>query len=571
MKILLIYPYWLEKRADIKDVIVPPIGIYYVGAVLKENHYDVEILNWCRINETPEEIEKTLLDKKPDVIGFSILQANRWGGIEIAGIAKRINPKVKIVFGGITPTFLWEHFLTHFPEIDYVVIGEGEYPFLNLVKCLENDSELQIENIRGIAFRKNGKILRTAPAGPIRHLDALPVPAKYFVYDHLSLTRGCPGKCNFCGSPKFWGPKVRFHSVKYFIDEIERLYKKGVNFFYFSDDTFSVDKQRVIDICNTILKKGLKITWVAISRVNYMSEDILYWMRKAGCIQISFGVESGSKKIRNLLNKKISTAEIENAFSLTLKYGILPRAYFIYGCPQETSDTIQETLKLIRKIKPLVIHFFVLSLFPGTALYEGFKEKEGLTDDIWLNKIEDIKYYETDPKLSREAVLTFGKTLRSRYHKLIPEIVDAIELIDDKEFYPLHADFCSRLGMTFDHGDYAKNDAIRDKDRIAEKLYLKALTYHPHPSAYLGLGILHQKKGAYHESIDILSQGIQYFPDNEPLNICLGVSHMNLGDFRSALSFFLKFQHSKQTLEWITHCYRALNDKNGLNPEKKGL
>jgi len=149
--------------------------------------------------------------------------------------------------------------------------------------------------------------------------------------------------------------------------------------------------------------------------------------------------------------------------------------------------------------------------------------------------------------------------------------VDAIELIDDKEFYPLHADFCSRLGMTFDHGDYAKNDAIRDKDRIAEKLYLKALTYHPHPSAYLGLGILHQKKGAYHESIDILSQGIQYFPDNEPLNICLGVSHMNLGDFRSALSFFLKFQHSKQTLEWITHCYRALNDKNGLNPEKKGL
>jgi len=560
MKILLIYPYWLEKRADIQDVIVPPIGMYYVGSVLKEHHYDVEILNWCRINETPEDIEKILFEKKPDIVGFSVLQANRWGGIEIARIAKQILPKVKIVFGGVTPTFLWKHFLTHFPEIDFVVIGEGEYTFLNLVEFLENNQEHHVEDIQGIAFRKDGKVVRTAPAEPIHRIDALPVPAKYFEYRHLSLTRGCPGKCAFCGSPKFWGPKVRFHSVEYFIDELERLYKKGINFFYFSDDTFSVDKKRVIDICKKILEKRLNISWVAISRVNYMSEDILYWMRKAGCIQISYGVESGSKKIRSLLNKKITNDDIEKAFAMTSKYGILPRAYFIYGCPGETHRTIFETIDLIKKIKPLVIHFFVLSLFPGTRLYEEYKKKMKVTDDIWLNKIEDIKYYETDPKLSREEVLTFGKKLRSRYHELIPKIVDAIELVDNKEFYPLHADFCSRLGMTFDHGDYAKNDAIENKEKIAEKLYLKALTYHPHPSAYLGLGILNQKKSAYTESIEILSEGIQYFPDNEQLNMCLGVSYMNMGDFKTALWFFLKFQHSKQALELIVNCYRALND-----------
>ncbi|HSQ83474.1 MAG TPA: radical SAM protein [Desulfobacterales bacterium] len=560
MKILLIYPYWLENRTDIQDVIVPPIGLYYVGSVLKENHYDVEILNWSRINETPEDIEKILYEKKPDIIGFSVLQANRWGGIEIARIAKQIYPKVKIVFGGVTPTFLWEHFLTHFPEIDFVVIGEGEYTFLNLVKVLESKKENKIKNIRGIAFKKDGKAVRTASAEQIHHLDELPVPAKYFEYQHLSLTRGCPGKCRFCGSPKFWGPKVRFHSVDYFIDELERLYKKGINFFYFSDDTFSVDKKRVIEICKKILEKGINIKWVAISRVNYMNEDILYWMRKAGCIQISYGVESGSKKIRNLLNKKISNDDIEKAFAMTLKYGILPRAYFIYGCPGETRRTIQETIELIKKIKPLVIHFFVLSLFPGTRLYEDYKKKMKLTDDIWLNKIEDIKYFETDPKLSREDVLLFGKTLRTRYYELIPEIVDAIELIDNKEFYPFHADFCSRLGMTFDHGDYANNDAILGKERIAEKLYLKALKYHPHPSAYLGLGILNQKKNAYLESIKILSEGIQYFPDNEQLNICLGISHMNVGNFETALSFFLKFQHSKQALKLIISCYHAVND-----------
>ncbi len=571
MKILLIYPYWLEKRADIQDITVPPIGMYYIGAVLKENHYDVEILNWCRIDETPEEIEKQLLEKKPDIIGFSILQANRWSGIEIAGIAKKINPSVKIVFGGVAPTFLWKHFLTHFPQIDVVVMGEGEYTFLNLVKFFENNSKHHLNDICGIAYRKNNEIVRTAPAEPIHDLDALPVPAKYFEYQHLSLTRGCPGKCTFCGSPEFWGPKVRFHSVNYFVDELERLCQKGIRFFYFSDDTFSMDKERVIDICQKILEKRLDITWVAISRVNTMNENILYWMRKAGCIQISYGVESGSEKIRHFLNKRITSDKIEKAFAMTVNYGILPRAYFIYGCPGENSKTIQETLALIKRIKPLVIHFFILSLFPGTRLYEDYRNKMKITDDIWLNKIEDIKYFETDPDLSAEDVYSFGETLKTGYYELIPEIVDTMSLVDQEELYPLHADFCSRLGMTFDHGDYSHNDAIRGKEKIAEKLYIKALAYYPHPSAYLGLGILNQKKNAYDESIEILSEGLGYFPDNEPLNICLGVSHMNVGDFNAALSIFLKFQHSKQALELIVNCYRALNDSKNASLYHKKL
>ena len=560
MKILLIYPYWLEQRVNTEDVVVPPIGMYSVGAVLKENHYDVEILNWCRINETPERISEILLEKQPDVIGFSILQANRWGGIDIAKIAKQLHPEVKIVFGGVSPTFLWKHFLTHFPEIDYVVMGEGEYTFLHLIRCIEKKEYDHLGNIRGIAFKKHGKVVRTTPAEYIKDLDQLPIPATYFEYQHLSLTRGCPGNCTFCGSPKFWGRKVRFHSVDYFVEELELLYKKGINFFYFSDDTFSVNKKRVIQICKKILKKNLKISWNAISRVNYMNEDVLSWMRKAGCIQISYGIESGSEKIRGYLNKKITTHEIEKTFDTTLKYGILPRAYFIYGSPGETRKTIQESIDLIKKIKPLVIYSSVLSLFPGTALYSQYKKKSNLSEDIWLNRIEDIKYFETDAKLSRDAVISFGKTLRTAHYESLPEIVDAIELIDKKEFYPMHADFYSRLGMTFDHGDYAGNQDIKEKDNIAEKLYLKALTYHPDPRAYLGLGILNQKKRDYRESVQILSKGVEHFPGNEQLSLCLGISHMNLGNFETAVSFFLKFQHSKQCLGFIVACYHELKD-----------
>ena len=295
MKILLIYPYCLEDRLSDDDVKAPPIGVFYVGAMLRESGYDVEILNWYNINKFPEMIQQTLEDKIPDIIGFSVLHANRWGAIEIAQIAKRINPAMKIVFGGIGPTFLWKHFLTHFKEIDYCVLGEGEYAFLDLVKCIEKKDENALMNLKGIAFRQGDAIQKTERDLPIEPLDKLPNPAKYFTYQHVTATRGCPGKCTFCGSPQFWGQRVRFHSSDYFVDQLELLYNKGVHFFYFSDDTFMIKKERVIEICKNILKRRLTITWAAISRVDLVNEEILYWMRKAGCTQISYGVESGSE------------------------------------------------------------------------------------------------------------------------------------------------------------------------------------------------------------------------------------------------------------------------------------
>ncbi|MFC1828241.1 radical SAM protein [Thermodesulfobacteriota bacterium] len=571
MKILLIYPYWLEERLHTEDVVVVPIGVYYVASLLKENGYDTEILNWHNINETPHRIREILMEKNPDVIGFSILQANRWGGIEIARIAKDINPGVKIVFGGSSPTFLWEHFLTHFPEIDVVVVGEGEYPFLNLVKCIEKSDDLHLEDIDGIAFRKDGRIIKTREAEPIRNLDELPNPAKYFEYQHLSLTRGCTGKCKFCGSPKFWGTRVRSHSADYFIEQLELLYSKGVTFFYFSDDTFTFNKKIVIEICKRIIEKNLMITWVAISRVNFVSEEVVSWMRKAGCIQISYGVESGSEKIRKILNKKINTDQVEKAFAITALYGILPRAYFIYGNPGESPRTIRESIDLIRKIKPLVIHFFILSIFPGTALYSEYKKKLNVTDDIWLKRIEEIKYFETDPRLSREKVLAFGRELRSTYYAHLPAIVEEIHLVDREELFPLHSEFCSRLGMTFDQGDYSLIDAVKGKERISEKLYTKALTYYPNPRAYLGLGILKQKSGDYEASIDILSKGVASFQQDMHLNLCLGISYMNIGAFDKALSRLLPFQDSQETLGYIVNCYEAMGDVENASQFRKKL
>jgi len=571
MKIVIIYPYFLEARIHTEEIRVPPQGIFYVAALLKEHGFDVDILNWHDVHRTPERVTHILRTVNPDVIGFSVLHANRWGAIEIARVARKVNPNVQIVFGGIGATCLWEHFLTHFPEVDFVAIGEAEYSFLELVQALDSSDPSAIEHIAGIALRKDNRPHLNPCRTAVEEMDQLPHPAKYFTYQHLSMTRGCPGKCTFCGSPNFWGMAVRSHSPAYFVDELEMLFRKGVAFFHVSDDTFTLKKDRVIAVCREICDRGLDIQWAAISRVDCVDEEVLFWMRKAGCIQISYGVESGSEKIRRKLKKNFSTAQIEKAFALTIRYGILARAYFIYGCPAETDATIQASIDLMCRIRPLSVIFYILDIFPGTRLYEEYLKRAGGDDDIWLERIEDILYFETDPNLSEEQVLAYGKKLRDAFYETLPEFVERIELIDRDDMAALHADFLSRLAMTFDHGDYAAVAAIRGKADIAAKLYRRALDYAPDARSFLGLGISLQKQGNLIAAIDLVGQGLDHFPENEQLNVCQAINHMNSGAFEKALSHLLPFRQSIHNIPYIAECYRQMGDLTRADEIMHGL
>ena len=206
------------------------------------------------------------------------------------------------------------------------------------------------------------------------------------------------------------------------------------------------------------------------------------------------------------------------------------------------------------------IIFYMLDMFPGTALYSDFLEKTGATDDIWLKQMEDILYFETDPDMDQELILEFGQKLRTEYHRNLPEFVDAIDLIDKEDLFEMHADFLSRLGMTFSHGDYAMIDAIKEKGKLAERLFKRSLDYHPDHRAYLGLGIIKQENQAPEESVMVLSEGIERFPESAQLNTCLGITYLNLRQYDKALSCFLKFQDSQEAVYYIVQCYEALGD-----------
>jgi len=561
MKILLIYPRCLEPRSHelySEDVGVTPIGLYYLGALLKSRGHQVEILNWYQVEQTDRDIREILLEKKPDLAGFSIVNANRFGATDTAALVKEVLPGTVTVLGGIGATFLWEHLLNNFAQVDYVILGEGEFSLMQLVSRLESGDLDNLDDIKGLAFRREKDTVCTGLPEHIMDLDQLPSPAEHFTFQHLVSSRGCPSNCSFCGSPDFWGRKVRFHSPAYFVDMLQMLYAKGVNFFFFSDDTFTLKPERVIEICRLIINRGLQISWFAISRVNCVDQEMLIWMRRAGCIQISYGIESGSPRIRKELNKQISNQEIQTAFEQTVACGILARAYFIYGSPGETRGTIRESMDLMESIKPLSAVFYILEMFPGTALYRELKQKSALTDDFWLKKVEHIKYFETDPRMIPEMILEFGRLLRNCYYRTLPRAAREVKLKDQSELYPLHADFLSRLGMTFSHGDYAAIQEIPDKEKTAEFLFEKSLAWHPNERAYLGLGIIRQKQGRYQQSYQGLSQGMKHFPGSEHLSACQCVNCMNLGLFQEALEYTSRFPGSPQMQKFRQACSQAL-------------
>ncbi len=558
MKVAFINPYCLDERLIDYDIKVPPIGVYYLAAALIEAGYKCEIFNWFNMKGRFGQMERELKAFGPDYICISILHANRWGGIDISRLSKRILPDVPIIFGGPGATFLWQHLLKNFSEVDFIIYGEGEKSLIELINYLNDKNEKDLSSIKGIAYRKNGTPVLNDTMPLVENLDELPDPAKYFSFQHIISSRGCPWNCKFCGSPRIWNRRVRFHSPEYFVNQMERLHRKGINFFFVSDDTFTLKRERVIRICKMILEQGLDISWVAISRVNIVDDEILYWMRRAGCIQISYGVESGAPEIRKILNKNITNDEIKRAFKKTREYGLMPRAYFIYGNPGESRETINQTIRLIKEIKPLGAIFYILDIFPGTELYDDFLKKTKSDDDIWLKKIEDIMYFETDPSLDEKKILSFGRKLRKEFYKNLPKFALNLKLKDDPTLSKCHADFLSRLAMTFAFGDYANQKDIPNKSQTAQRLFERALTYQPIERAYLGLGMLFQRENNHKGAIKILKEGLCHFPDSSQLNTCLAVSLMNQGRVEEALNIFMRFLDVGKNAELALACAKAL-------------
>jgi len=376
-----------------------PLGLgYLAAAVLEKKGYDVNVIDCQALHLTLSDVEKELGKRKPDFVGLTSTTLTYKSALNIIKVAKDVLPDCLTIIGGSHATFWDEEALNECPQLDIIVRGEGETTLLEIAKKVENGKSFH--DVVGTTCRKGDDIIKNPDRPHIEDLESLPYPAFHlWPIEHFKkygkiifpvmTSRGCTFWCDFCSAVRMFGRKYRMRSPQKVVDELEFLYKKyGEDQYTFYDDAFTVDQSRTEEICNEILKRGLKIKWDCETRVDMVTKDLLQKMKDAGCIAVWFGVEAGSEQVIKAMGKGISLTQTFNAFKWANEVGLMTVASMILGFPGETRETAMESINLLKRIKSDEIGVYIATPYPGTPMYDYVK-KMG-----WI-KITDFNKYDT--------------------------------------------------------------------------------------------------------------------------------------------------------------------------------
>jgi len=362
----------------------PPLGIGYVTSFLKKFGFKTECIDLAVLdNRNIVIVLENIIDKmSPKIIGFSVNTEQINSAFTLAKLCKKINPEIKIIFGGVHPTFMDKEILKN-PNVDIVVRNEGEFTMLEIAKCILH-KEGDLKNIDGISFKDDkGNIIRNKCRAFIENLDEIPFPERNFLIPNISknrsslpisTSRGCPYRCNFCAAGAMAGGKYRMRSPENVMEEIRSLKKRGVKTFHFVDDTVTGIPKRVKEICE--LLKPLDIEWTAESRVDVISRDreLAKIMKDSGCIALQFGIESASQEILDNANKKIKLEQIIKALEFAREEGIHVAGSMIIGHPDDTYESVKKSIdfavELQRKFG-IAVFWGIFTPFPGTPVFEN--------------------------------------------------------------------------------------------------------------------------------------------------------------------------------------------------------
>ena len=415
MRILLVDPpYRLEeaggKRQIFGQVInkIPSLGLGYLAAVAEKEKHTVKIID-CNLGIDDKYLINVAREFNPKIIGITATTPVFRNAIRAGSILRNILPEAVLICGGAHPSADPQDALGA-GVFDFLVLGEGEDTFLELIYYIENKSKIEPEDIKGIAFLRNAKIFITQKRPSIADLDSLPFPARYLFYPLsayrptpasyrklplgiIMTSRGCPSQCSFCDREVF-GEKFRQRSVDNVMAEIEELLNRyGAREIRFFDDSFTVDPVFVEDLCSKIRK--IRIPWTCLTKVTAVNLGMLKMMHEAGCWQVLFGLESGDSFVLSNLSKGNTVERNKEAVCWAKKAGLSVRADFLVGSPWETKESFKRTVQFAKSLSLDFAHFNKFVPFPGTSIYKELASKGHkfyFNDGAYINNHSDFMY-----------------------------------------------------------------------------------------------------------------------------------------------------------------------------------
>ncbi len=402
----------------------PALGILILAAVARRHGHTVSVIDTAALEMGMDQTLEQVRLFEPDVVGISSTTLGIFNASCLAEHIKACMPQVLIILGGPHISAVPEETMQRFLSFDLAVVGEGDETILELLDALGGNRPL--ENIGGICYRQDGAVITTPRRTFIKNLDDLPFPAwdllenfparyapapfkvKSLPSASLVSSRGCPNHCIFCDRSVF-GTACHAFSADYVIRMMLDLYHTyGIRHICFEDDTFVTFKHRLTEVCERLIELKLDLSWSCLGRVNHVNAESLALMKRAGCWQISFGIESGSQDILNAIHKNVTLEQIRNAVTICSSAGILSKGFFIVGHPCETKETLEQTLDFALQLPLDDISVTMLTPFPGTEIYERAAEF-GIFDGDWsrmnlLNAVfiphgltkEDLEHYQRE-------------------------------------------------------------------------------------------------------------------------------------------------------------------------------
>ena len=409
----------------------PPIGLLYVAGYLRAHSgHAVAVIDCQAEGIGYAALADRLRASAPDVVGITALTLTLLDVIRTISVAREAAPGCRIVLGG-PHVYLYPEESARLDGVDFVIAGEGEEAFCGLVNALDSGGDPTV--IAGVSAFDGDRLTGGGPAPPIEDLDAVPFPAReltdvgrYFSVLHsrrpvttLITSRGCPYRCTFCSRPHL-GRRFRARSAANVVGEMVQCIGLGVRSFMAYDDTFTIDRGRVLEICRLIRDRRLDVEWDIRARVDQVDAELLRELRRAGCARAYFGAESGTARHLDALQKGVTLEQTRTAFRLAREAGVSPLAYFMVGLPGETRDDVEQTIRFALELPADVVHCTILTPFPGTEIYRQALERGIIGRDVWREFAADPRpgfeppYWEEH--LERDELLELIRTMYRRFY-----------------------------------------------------------------------------------------------------------------------------------------------------------